>query len=188
MNNASFAARCVIRLADLVAGAERGEWIAAMAGETAAGGGTRWALGCLGAALAERLGREWRFILALALAPLLALVWSGIVFFTTVAIIRGIGLPAAIMVGFLLAAPLPFPLLLARYFPDRAWATAPIAFLTYTFIPLLWLTGLDLAGWFSSSATWFNLPAFIGFPLDVGAWVAAAWAGRAWAFREQRRT
>jgi hypothetical protein len=82
---------------------------------------------------------------------------------------------------------LPFPLLLARRFPDRAWVTAAAAFLAYTFIPLLWLTGLNLVGWFSTSATWFNLPAFIGFPLDVGAWAAAAWAGRAWAFRRQQR-
>jgi hypothetical protein len=176
-------ARLVLRLANWIAGADREEWVLAMAAETdAAGGhGALWALGCLYAAARDRLERDWGFIAALFALPALALVLSLAMCVAAFVGVRAAGIPDLAAIPVMFAGDLVAAWLLGRMRP----AYSPIAVGTFAFIvhlampmTLMWVAFGKLMPLGSPNMTYYNMPSPIGLVVSWLIWVAATrWGG-----------
>ena len=195
MNGLNGFTRSILLLADRIAGPERREWIAAMAAETEAAGrhGAGWALGCLAAALRDRLERDGWFWLALAGLPGLSLVLAVALTLAAVIGARALGISMLATVPLMLLGPLPAAWLLGRMRPRYApLLIGTLAFLVHQIVPLLgmWaLTGTPPHWFWSPNVTYYNMPATTGIFMSWLTWVGGVWwGGRRRAGRAAGRT
>ena len=112
----------LLRLARWIAGRGRTEWADAMAAEADAAGAQSksWALGCVRASLHDRVISERKFLLAILVIPIAALVFSLILFFGVAWLSRNVGLPAFAFTAILAVSPLPFAYYLGTLGSRRA--------------------------------------------------------------------
>jgi hypothetical protein len=183
------AERAIIKLARIVAGPERRQWVDAIEAELdhLPAGRLDWALGSLVAAVKDRVGRDWPFGLALGVLPGFAVV---AVFVSTAAIAvshKQTGLPPSAALLAQILAPLPFAWLLGRVRP--AWPTLAVGaagFLAYQIMP--WAAWHALVGpgvwlFWGPTLTPLGLP----LPLVLPSWLAGAWWGATAARRARRK-
>jgi len=177
------ASSLILRCAAWVAGPDRAEWSAAMAAETEAAkeGRTGWAVGCLWAALADRIVRDRWYILSLVGLPALAFL---IVVPMGLAVAIGaatLSTPVAALVPIMLFGPLPCAWTLGRMRPSVPPTFAgTIGFLVHQSVPLLamWmLFGIPPVSFWAANLTYYNMPPMIGLLASWLVWTAGAWWG-----------
>ncbi len=182
MSGLSLFARLLLRLANWIAGPERQEWVLAMASETDAAGrhGTRWAFGCLRAALRDRLTRDGRFYAALALMPAAAFVSLFLSMGIIMLLDRIGGVSTAIALPVMILTPLPFAALLGRMRPHYApLVVGSLSFLAFEAGPMTVMavmSGRMPTPW-SPNLTVYNLPAWAGLTLAYAVWIVATALG-----------
>jgi hypothetical protein len=172
--------RTAMLLARRIAGAERDDWVRAMAAEWDAleSGKIRWALGCLGAAAHDRVRREWRTIALMVAALPVLVVWSTLAMIQIAPSLREAGAPwIAWMIAYLVN-PLPVAAMLGWLMPRRAMflglATGTL-FLAAPFLASVLVLDVPIRAWLSLVGGWgFGLAAY---PLALIAWALAARAG-----------
>lgn len=173
--------KAAILLARRIAGPGRDEWVHAMAAEWDAleAGRTAWALGCLGAALRDRLGRERRFVSVMLVSVPAAMIWSAMAMTLVAPPLRQAGAPTIAWMAAYLLNPLIVQLVLGALYPARAgtiglfaggaFLVAPMlaSAILFDVSPLAWmsLVGHNLGG--SAAA----------YPLALAAWYLASRAG-----------
>lgn len=139
MTRGRWISKAAILLARRIGGAERDEWVRAMAAEWDAleRGKSAWALGCLGAALRDRLWRERRFLAAIIVAIPATLAWSS-GFMTAVApVLRDHDAATILWIAAYLINPVVIPFALGLLYPRRATAIGFVAGLAWVFTPFL---------------------------------------------------
>jgi hypothetical protein len=173
--------KAAIRLARKVGGSERDEWVRAMAAEWDAldRGKTSWALGCLVAAVRDRLRREWRFLAALVLAVPAAYLCNGILMTLVPPTLNEDGAPTSAWIAAYMFGPLAVPLLLGALFPSRGGTAGILASAAFLFTPML--APMVLAGESPLEVAEFLVDkmgaALAVYPLALGAWYAAGRLG-----------
>jgi len=179
MTGSYLISKSAILLARRIAGRERDEWVRAMAAEWDAleHGKAWWALGCLGAAIGDRLKREWRpATLAVGVMPLIV-AWSGLAMIQIAPVLREAGAtpPVAWIVAYLLN-PLPIAALLGYLIPRRArflgFATGAM-FVTAPFLASVLILDVPVRAWLERAGpVWL-----ISYPIAVAIWTAVAGLG-----------
>lgn len=173
----------IVRCTAWLAGPERAEWSAAMAAETDAADEQRtsWALGCLWAALADRIVRECWYLLSLVGLPALAFLVVLPIGFVVAVSAAKIGISGAALVPIMLFGPLPCAWLLGRMRPSAsATLVGTIGFLVHQSVPLLamWiLFDIRPASFWAANLTYYNLPPVIGLLASWLVWLTGAWWG-----------
>lgn len=182
MNGLNGPARLLLRLANWIAGPDREEWVLAMAVEADAadGHGTRWALGCLFAAGKDRLARDWRFVAAIVMLPILTMVLGIASAFVIFIGAQALKSSVVAEIPLMLLEALPAAWVLGRMRPDRSPVLiGTIAFLIYLAVPLvlMWAVfGIMISIW-SADAVYYNLPAYAGLPMSWLVWIVGTWWG-----------
>lgn len=172
----------VLRLANLIAGPDRQDWVMAMAAETHAAGprGNQWALGGLYAATKDRMIRDALFLAALIMLPAFALV---LVIALTFVIFLGtltLGVPDFIAVPLTLLGPLPVAWLLGMMRPKYPpLLVGTIAFFLHQAVPAItmWAFFGNLPSIGSPSMPYFDIPGCVGLLASWLIWVGATWRG-----------
>lgn len=173
----------LLRLVRWIAGRDRAEWTYAMATEAGAAGAgsTGWAMGCVIAALRDRLSREGKFLLSILLLPVGALMFTLILFFAVAWLWHNAGLPAVAFSAILASAPLPFAYYLGTMrLRPAALLAASICFSFYHSVPLIiwWIQfGKFPVSWFTGDTSIYNLPPLLGYALGLSVWLIGAWWG-----------
>ncbi len=182
MNGLNGPARLLLRLANWIAGPDREEWVLAMAVEADAadGHGTRWALGCLFAAGRDRLARDWQFVAAIVMLPVLTMVLG--IASTLIIFIGAQALETSAMVAIplMLFGPLPAAWLLGKMRPDRSSVVVgTIAFMIHQALPflLMWAVFGSMLRFWSADTVYYNMPAYAGLPMSWLVWIVGTWWG-----------
>lgn len=175
--------RFLLRIARWIAGSERAEWIDAMEAEaeSIAGESTAWAIGCVRAALKDRILREWRFLAAILLLPICIYLVQFALFFPIVWLGRQAGLPNWTFVAFDLFLPFPFAFLLGRIRPGLpAYFALPISFAIAVFFPLIVFSiqfGTSPLAFFGPGGTFYMMTPWVGLSCSLFVWLAGVWLG-----------
>lgn len=176
------AANMLLRLARLVAGEARSEWVDAMEAEASTlsdDEGMTWAMGCVWAAMGDRLARNWKTIAWVVATPIASYAFQMLVLFPTVWLIRH-GWPNFIFYATAIASPLPFVWMLGRWHPNVALSAATASFVIAAFIPGLffWASfGASPLIFLSRGATLYDMPVLIGLVVTLPLWLIAAKIG-----------
>lgn len=190
MTRGHLVSKAAILLARRIGGAERDDWVRAMAAEWDAldNGKTRWALGCLAASLRDRLRRERRFIAAMLLAVPGVYIWSA-TFMTLVApSMRASDAPTFAWIAAYLFNPLVVPLALGWLYPARAKAIGFALGALFLFAPVIvsaLLFGVPPIGFFKAVARDLGLWLAM-YPVALATWTATARLGARFAGRRAR--
>jgi len=178
--------RFLFQIACVIAGRRRRDWIDAMATEAVAidGNSTGWAIGCLSAAIKDRLAREWQFVLAIPLLSIGAVLLSLALFYPMAWLFTHGWIAGWVFVSSGLLSPLPFAFILGRMRPGRtAYLAALISFVLEVFIPLtiFWaMFGKSPFSWFSEDATWYMMTPAAGLSSALLVWLIGVWLGSRW--------
>ncbi|MDQ3077666.1 MAG: hypothetical protein M3Q83_02365 [Pseudomonadota bacterium] len=172
----------LLRLARWIGGKERADWSSAMEAEAAydGGDGTNWAIGCVIAALRDRVGREGKFLLAIALAPIATLLFCLFLFLAMSEPFMTGRLPSWFYNLAMLLAPLPFAWFLGRSIPSAAIVAGAVSFSIFTIIPWIqfWIQiGQSPLIWFVPNAEAYGMPTIVGLGCSLLIWVGGAWLG-----------
>lgn len=179
----------LLKIARLVAGPARSEWIDAMAAEAEAinDGSTGWALGCVWAAVKGRFARDWWVVAAIVILPAAVLWCKMTIFFTTSSLLAEQQISPSLAVIFWIVSPFPIAALFAFWRNGRAaYLAAAIAFFLVELFPALsmWLYfGLSPAAWFGPNVNWYKADPGVaigpaaGIALDALVWLGALWLG-----------
>lgn len=182
MNGLNGLARLFLRLANWLAGPDRAEWVLAMAVEADAADrhGTRWALGCLLAAGKDRVTRDWRFLAAIVMLPILTMVLGIASTFAVFIGAQALGTSGMAAIPLMLLEALPAAWLLGRMRPNHSSVLiGTIAFVIHQAVPLIlmWAVfGIILRIW-SAGMIYYNMPAYLGLPMSWLVWIAGTWWG-----------
>jgi len=181
MTRGHHVSKAAILLARRIAGKEREEWVRAMAGEWDAldRGKTRWALGCLAAAVTDRLGREWRFLAAMLAAVPAAFICNGVLMTLVAPALRESGAPTIVWMAAYLLNPVAIPLALGALYPSRAGWVAILTAAAFLFMPMVAsvvFTGVSPFEWIAMVGRRMGAAAVM-YPLAFGAWYAAGRLG-----------
>jgi hypothetical protein len=176
----NFFSRALFRFARFVAGRDRSEWMDAMAGEAGAieGDSSSWALGCVWAAMKERLRAERWFLGAITGLPVAAIVLQQLLFFPIFFGSQALGLPAETFVWIFLCLGFPLGFILGRRMrPGRALAAAflcgaMLAWLNVVFFWILFGQGPEI--WFKGNAHVYDMTPILGWSVNTILWVAGA--------------
>lgn len=176
------ASRFLLRIARVIAGRERADWVDAMAAEADYTEETAgWAFGCLFASAKDRLRREGRFLLAVLAFPLGAYLLELATFYPVAWLLRHQLVPVWVLVGTGLLSPLPFAFLLGRMRPGLpAYVGSLVSFPIAVFVPLIlfWMEfGKSPFSWFGEDATWFMMSPAAGLACALLVWFAGVWLG-----------
>ncbi len=174
-----------LRLARVIAGRDRAEWIEAMATEAQLSGNPgAWATGCLWASIKDRIVREWRFILAVLTFPIGAYLFGLALFYPVAWLLRHEWIPAWTFYGAGLLGPLPFAFLLGRLRPGLpAYLASLVIFPIAVFFPLIlfWIEfGKSPFSWFGETSTWYNMTPVAGLTCALLVWFGGVWLGTRW--------
>jgi len=183
--------RFLLRAAAAIAGRDRADWLEAMAAETAAADedSTKWAAGCLWAAIKDRVARDWWVFPTVVLLPFVAFVWKSLVFFSTASLLTRQEIPAWFAVACWIFSPFPIALLFMRWRNGTpAYLVIAMSFVVVESIPLLmfWEMGVPPSAWFGPNVHSYQADPDIAFSMQAGmgldflVWFAAAWLGSAW--------
>jgi hypothetical protein len=173
----------LLRLARKIAGADRAEWVDAMAAETQSihGDSTLWTVGCLSATCKERLWRERWFLAAVIGFPILVFVFRLLLFFPVVFAGRALGLPNWTFIAVFICLELPFGFALARLMPwRRAIITALLCgvLLELAGIVQFWISfGDGPEIWFRPGSQIYNMTPVLGWAIGISTWLAGAAIG-----------
>jgi hypothetical protein len=188
-----FAERTAIRLARIVAGPERRQWVDAIEAELDHLPARRldWALGSLIAATKDRAARERTYALALVALPTAALATLAFLLVLRAMIARATGLGMMEIMPLAALAPAPFAFALGVMRPRRwAWLSALPAFALYQAVPAI---GFSIIWGTRVSARWEPNLSAIGLPPPFGLltalvlWCTGAWLGGLWARKRRKR-
>jgi hypothetical protein len=175
MRHSHLVSKTAILLARRIAGAERDDWIRAMAAEWDAveHGKTWWALGCLGGALRDRLRREWRpAALAVGVMPLIV-AWNAVATAQIAPLLREAGATQPAWIIAYLLNPLPVAALLGYLVPRRArflgLATGAM-FISAPFLASALVLDVPVRAWLGAvGPIWLA-----SYPVALGIWGAVA--------------
>lgn len=163
--------------------AGNGDWALAMRREfdELEHGHLDWAMGCLGVAARLWLRREWRFILALALAPMAVVIWQTIVMVSAAPMMREWGASSTAWFTLYALAPLPVPLVLGWIFPRHALRIGFILGALNFLLPMLaqiLFFGVSFAEIYANRWNLFHMPLPLGLAFSMSLWVLAGILGR----------
>lgn len=175
-------ARLAMRLARRIAGRERSEWTAAMAAELDAAQGheAAWAVGCLSAAVTDRMKRDGLFLLALVAAPPAGFMLSALLMLGLAALAHPWRLPATIWLGGVVILPLAVPALLAYRRPQHVGLVGGLLHLLLPSLYMFVRWGVPVERWLSMDRQVYNLSWPFGLALGVLLWTTAAWLAASW--------
>lgn len=174
--------RLLFRIARMIAGRERREWIDAMQTEAAidGSGGHEWGMGSVLAALKDRASRDGFLMVAIVLTPIAALVFSLLLFFPMSRLFMADLLPSWIYSLTMLLVGLPFGWFLGRLRPKAAMAAVSVSFAIFVAIPMMvfWAgTGRSPLIFFAPDANWYGMPTYIGLTAGLLVWLVGARLG-----------
>lgn len=181
--------RLLLRLARWVAGRRRAEWLDAMEAEAAQlDASARWAFGCLGAALKDRLGRDAWLLLAILALAVCAVLWKTKIFFAASQLLVHQRISPWFAVAVWIVSPLPIAFVLGFIRPNRStYFIVAASFLLVEFAPvlLLWIAaGVSPLEFFSAGqVNWYKAGPNVrvgpaaGLTCDLIVWLTGAWLG-----------
>ena len=143
-----------------------------------------WAMGCLGVAARSWFRREWRFILTLAFAPMVVVIWQTIAMVSAAPIMREWGASSTAWFTLYALVPLPVPLVLAWIFPRYAlWIGFTLGALNFLLPMLVQIVffGVSFAEIYANRWNLFHMPLPLGLAFGIGLWMLAAIFGKMFA-------
>jgi hypothetical protein len=181
--------RFLMGIARAIAGRARIEWLDAMEAEVRSAdlGSTTWAIGCVWAALKDRMIRDRWFFGAVLLLSACDYYWKTAVFFSTSSLLVKGWIPDWLTMALWIVSPFPIAFFFGRMRQGpSAYAALAISLALAEFTPFLiaWLKfGISPLVWFDPHSNWYKagdnlaMAPVPGLACDILVWIGAAWLG-----------